>query len=99
MRDGEPADVYMVLMVHVSVTKDGPLVLAAPNNGIDAARYGLLYTAPQRFNEFYWVENSLGPKRVDRDVLIWQHLQIDEHGKVIQRASASALPRGCIRRR
>jgi hypothetical protein len=99
MRDGKPADVYMVLMVYVRVTNDEPLVLAVPNNGVDAARYGLLYTAPQRFNEFYWGENSLVAKRVDRDVLIWQHLQVDEHGKItgFRLTDSSRAPKHIVR--
>lgn len=98
-RDGKPVDVYMVLMVYVRVTNDGPLVLAVPNNGVDAARYGLLYTAPQRFNEFYWSDDVALLRDIQRDVLIWQHLEIDERGKItaFELTNASKAPKHVMR--
>ena len=48
-RDGEPVDVWATLMVIVDTRLAEPLILAVPNNGADTARYGLLYTAPQRY--------------------------------------------------
>jgi hypothetical protein len=58
-----------------------PLVLVVPNNGVERERFGPLYTAPQRFNEFMWDGHS-GPYRGSR-VLLWQKMRIDEHGKVL----------------
>lgn len=81
-RDGAPAQVYMLLMVRIDVTDRGPLVLALPNNGVEAQRYGLFYIAPQRFNEFGWGYKDVGME-VGR-VLIWQKMHIDEHGNVSQ---------------
>ena len=85
-RDGKPIDICMVLMVRVMLTKQGPLVLAVPNNGVERKRYGLFYIAPQRLNEFYWgtdeTETYFNAKRSDPDVLVWEEYWIDEHGKV-----------------
>lgn len=81
-RDGKSAAVYMVVMVRIDVTDQGPLVLAVPNNGVESERYGLLYSAPQRFNEFTWNPGQ-EPFRTG-DVLLWQKMRIDEHGKVLE---------------
>jgi hypothetical protein len=81
MRDGVAVDVFMVVMVRIDVTAQGPLVLVVPNNGVERERFGPLYTAPQRFNEFMWDGHS-GPYRGSR-VLLWQKMRIDEHGKVL----------------
>jgi len=78
--DGRRVEIYMVLMVRVQVTDGESLALALPNNGIEHARYGLFYIAPQRFNAFYWGDGySTGARS---GVLLWQELWIDEHGKV-----------------
>jgi len=77
-RDGRGVQIFMVLMVRVQVTDGEPLVLVLPNNGIEHARYGLFYIAPQRFNAFTWSTFSGSA----REVLVWQELWIDEHGKV-----------------
>jgi hypothetical protein len=83
-RNGVPADVYMLFMVRVYVPADGePAVLALPNNGIEEDRYGLFYTAPQRFNNFYWGA-GLPIQIFSRRVIVWQRLQIDESGKVTE---------------
>jgi hypothetical protein len=82
MRDGKPAEVSMQVMVRIDITSQGPLVLAVPNNGVEAERYGLLYTAPQRFNEFIWHGNHDPLK--SSDILLWRKLRIDEQGKVIE---------------
>ncbi len=81
-RDGKSAAVLMQVMVRIDITKQGPLVLVVPNNGVEVERYGLFYTAPQRFNEFTWngVDRDFQPDRV----LMWQKLSIDEHGKVLE---------------
>jgi hypothetical protein len=79
-RGGKAAAVYMLVMVRIDVTAGEPLVLAVPNNGVESERYGLLYTAPQRFNEFTWGRKDLWSET--GRVLIWQKMRIDEHGKV-----------------
>ena len=81
-RDEVPVAVTMQIMVRIDVTAGGPLVLVVPNNGIEASRYGLFYTAPQRFPGFkvwgYW-------RRVDGHDPAWVllKLSIDEHGKIV----------------
>jgi hypothetical protein len=83
-RNGVPADVYMLVMVRVYVPGDGePLVLAVPNNGVEEHRYGLFYTAPQRFNEFTWGAH-LPEEMLPRHAVMWQKLEVDEHGKVTE---------------
>ena len=81
-RAGVAVDVYMLVMVQIDTTQQEPLILAVPNNGVEAARYGLLYSAPQRFNEFTWNSETWG-RRSGR-VLLWQKMQIDEEGKVLE---------------
>lgn len=80
-RDGVAADVYMTLMVRIDTTTREPLILAVPNNGVEATRYGPLYTAPQRFNEFDW--DGAGMAFPPGRVLMWEKIHIDEHGKVL----------------
>ena len=79
-RDGAKVAVYMLVMVQIDMTDRGPLVLVVPNNGVESARYGLFYTAPQRFNEFSWGGKALC--MVKGRELIWQKMQIDEQGNV-----------------
>lgn len=81
-RDGVTVDVYMLVMVRIDTTQREALILAVPNNGVEAERCGPLYSAPQRFNEFTW-NASLSGWRSGR-VLLWQKLHIDEHGKVLE---------------
>ena len=77
IRDGQPIEAYMQLMVRVYVAGDGSLVLAVPNNGADVDRYGLLYTAPQRLTKITW------PMWYEHyRLLLWPKLSIDEQGKV-----------------
>ena len=56
-------------------------MLAVPNNGADRERYGLLYTAPQRFIKLER-HPGLMPLGVQRDALVWMKLRIDESGNV-----------------
>lgn len=81
-RDGKPAEVCMQVMVRIDITSQGPLVLTVPNNGVEAERYGLFYTAPQRFNEFIWHGNHDPLK--SSTILLWRKLRIDALGKVIE---------------
>lgn len=92
-RDGVPTAVYMLFMVRVDVTASDPLILVVPNNGLEAAKYGLYYTAPQRFNEFYWSGGTVasrpweGVRGVDSSPgVVWQKLRIDEHGEIVDYA-------------
>ena len=80
-RDGKPAEVYMLVSVRIDITKQGPLVLVLPNDGVEAKRYGLFYTAPQRFTEFTW--NGATRDYAPGVVVMWHKMQIDERGKVI----------------
>lgn len=77
-RDGKPVDAFMLLMVRIHVTPNGPQVLVVPNNGVEADRYGLFYTAPQRLNELEWRN-----RKSTCDCVIWSWMQIDERGKVV----------------
>ncbi len=81
-RDGRAAEVCMQVMVRIDVTAQGPLILAVPNNGVEGERYGLFYTAPQRFNEFIWHGNH--DPLESSEVLLWRKMRIDEHGKVTE---------------
>jgi hypothetical protein len=81
VRDGEPAEVYATLMVIVDTRLDGdPLILAVPNNGVEVARYGLLYTAPQRYGDIYVGGRNIG-RHVARTSVVWMEMQVDELGK------------------
>jgi hypothetical protein len=79
MRDGEPVDVWATLMVIVDTRLAEPLILAVPNNGADATRYGLLYTAPQRYGYTMFDRPDGRPHKAHREV-VWVEFQIDEHG-------------------
>lgn len=91
-REGVAVDVYMLVMLRIDTTVRDPLILAVPNNGVEAARYGLLYTAPQRFNEFQWHGSELAGD--SGRVLMWQKMHIDEYGKIVdyQVTNASNAP-------
>ncbi|HKR35664.1 MAG TPA: hypothetical protein VJT10_12545 [Steroidobacteraceae bacterium] len=87
-RDGKPAQVHMMLMVRTVITDDEPLVLVLPNDGVEHARLGLFYIAPQRFNLFAWNARYRLPhspvRKLSDSAVYWQELSIDEHGKVTQ---------------
>lgn len=92
-RDGTRVNVYMVTMAIIAITPQEPLVLVVPNNGVEKARYGLLYTAPQRLNQFSWHDPTLDQVRLvqaHRDVLVWMRLSIDEHGKITDKGLTNA---------
>jgi para-nitrobenzyl esterase len=97
-RDGENAEVYMQVMVRIDITPQGPLILVLPNNGVEAGRYSLFYTAPQRFNEFTWY--AYGKPIRSSDLLMWQKLHIDEHGRVLdfQLTNVSNVPEWFVNR-
>lgn len=80
-RDGKAAAVYMPVMVRIEINNSGSKVLAVPNNGVETERYGLFYTAPQRFNEFTW--NARQRTFFSHRALLWMKLSIDEHGKLV----------------
>lgn len=97
-RAGVTVDVYMLVMVRIDTTQEEPLILAVPNNGVEADRYGLLYSAPQRFNEFTWHDDNWGwrPGRIP----LWQKMRIDEYGKVLESRviNASGAPNLLVER-
>lgn len=78
-RNDEPVDVWVTLMVIIDTRLAEPLVLAVPNNGADAARYGLLYTAPQRYEYTMFDRPWQRPHKAYREV-VWVEFQIDELG-------------------
>ena len=80
-RNGEPVDVWATLMVIVDTRSAEPMILAVPNNGADAARYGLLYTAPQRYG-YKMADRPDGRPHKAHAEVVWAELQIDEHGAV-----------------
>jgi hypothetical protein len=80
-RNGAPIEVYALLMVIVDTRLDEPLILAVPNNGAEKARYGLLYTAPQRYGRVVVSRPRLQLRMPHRPV-VWMNLQIDELGIV-----------------
>ena len=79
-RDGKPVDVFVMLAVTVDTTLGEPLILAVLNNGADAARYGLLYTAPQRYGSSHINLASLPARATPRTAVVWMKLQIDAQG-------------------
>lgn len=96
-REGKKVDVYMLLMVRIDTTQGEPMILAVPNNGADTARYGMSYSAPQRFNEFTWSGKTwVGHGRV----LLWQKMRIDQDGKVLDYVvtNASGAPDWLVKR-
>jgi hypothetical protein len=81
MRNDQPITVRAVLMVIVDTRLEEPLILAVLNNGVERARYGLLYTAPQRYGDLYVRTMGMaveGP----RPSVAWMQLLIDEQGAV-----------------
>lgn len=97
-RAGVTVDVYMLVMVRIDTTQEEPLILAVPNNGVEADRYGLLYSAPQRFNEFSWNARTWGWR--SGRVLLWDKMHIDEDGKVLESLviNASGVPDFFVKR-
>jgi hypothetical protein len=73
----------MPLMVRVYVAKDGPLVLAVPNNGTEEGKHGLLYSAPQRLTPIRWpMYWEYDAKAQYGSMLLWYRLEVDVQGKV-----------------
>ena len=79
-RNGKRVEVFTTLTVTVDTSLGDPLILAVPNDGADAARYGPLYTAPQRYGGSH-INPPIFPLRTrPRTAVVWMKLQIDEHG-------------------
>jgi hypothetical protein len=80
--DGKKVEVFTTLTVKIDTTLSDPLILAVPNDGEDAGKYGPLYTAPQR----YGGSHINPPNRYLHDPLraavVWLKLQIDEQGRI-----------------
>jgi hypothetical protein len=94
-RAGRRVDVFAQVMVLIDTTLSRPLVLAVPNNGIEREKYGLLYTAPQRFNEFTFQSRPVPLRAMQDPMLVWQELVIDERGRVVEfnlRNASGAIP-------
>lgn len=91
-RDDKPMQARMQLSVRIYVGRGGPLVLAVPNNGADADKYGLLYTAPQRLTGIRWpvLTRVRDAYLKDNPLLIWLMLDVNEAGKVTQAALRNA---------
>lgn len=79
-RNGKRVEVFTTLTVEVDTTLEDPLILAVPNDGADAARYGRLYTAPQRYGGSHISRPELPLHTPVRTAAVWMRLQIDEHG-------------------
>lgn len=80
--DGAAVEVIMQVTVLIDTTGSGaPQVLVMPNNGVEAARYGSQYSAPQRLSEFTW--HPTGGRIRARGVLLWMNTHIDEHGALV----------------
>jgi hypothetical protein len=79
--DGRPVEVYATLMVIVDTRLAEPLILAVPNNGVERARYGLLYTAPQRYGDIYVGYNEVELHK-PRTSVLWMEMQVDERGVI-----------------
>lgn len=79
-RDGKPIDVFAMLAVTVDTSLGDPLILAVLNNGADAAKYGLLYTGPQRYGSSHINLPNLPPHKPLRTAVVWMKLQLDERG-------------------
>lgn len=83
--NGKQVEVYATLTVKVDTSLGGdPLILAVPNDGADAARYGPLYTAPQRYGGSHINMPILPLHQPRRTAVVWMKLQIDERGVMTQ---------------
>ena len=92
-RNGKRVEVFTTLTVKIDTTMSEPLILAVPNDGSDAGKYGPLYTAPQRYGGSRIKPPLRRPQEPLRAAVVWIELQIDEHGamtksKVINTAGA-----------
>jgi hypothetical protein len=95
--NGQPVQVYAVLMVIVDTRLEEPLILAVPNNGVETAKYGLLYSAPQRYGDVQTRRPRLQLGTPRRSV-VWMNLQIDAAG-VVQECTLtgeSSPPQGWV---
>jgi len=86
-RAGHPIDAHMFVTVRIYVTAAEPLVLAVPNNGLEADKYGLLYSAPQRITRIQWElpdkRRTLAYVRGKGGMLLWPVIHVSEQGQVI----------------
>ena len=81
-RNGKKVEVFTTFTVKIDTTRSDPLIQTAPNDGADAEKYGLLYTAPQRYGGSH-ISRPDFPLHIPRRVaLVWMKLQIDEQGQM-----------------
>lgn len=79
-RSGKRVEVFTTITVEIDTTVSDPLILAVPNDGADAARYGRLYSAPQRYGGSHISRPELRLHDPVRTAVVWMELQIDEQG-------------------
>ena len=79
-RKGKRVEVFTTVTVLIDTTLGDALILAVPNDGADAARYGRLYSAPQRYGGSHISRPDLRLHDPVRTAVVWMELQIDEHG-------------------
>ena len=80
--NGRKVEVFTTLSVKIDTTLSEPLILAVPNDGEDAAKYGPLYTAPQRYGGSHISRPYIPLHDPLRTAVVWMRLQIDEHGQM-----------------
>lgn len=78
--NGKRVEVFTTLTVKIDTSLGDPLILAVPNDGADAAKYGPLYTAPQRYGGSHVSMPDLPLHQPRRTAVVWMKLQIDERG-------------------
>lgn len=81
-RNGKKVEVFTTLTVKVDTTLSEPVILATPNDGEDADKFGPLYTAPQRYGGSHVNPPFLRQRDPRRAAVVWLKLQIDEQGRM-----------------
>jgi hypothetical protein len=81
--NGRRIRAHMLVTVRISVDANGSSIMAVPNDGAEADRFGLLYTAPQRLTMIDWRRSTTSrPAYIkDKPLLLWQIAHVDERGK------------------
>lgn len=80
--NGKKVEVFTTLTVRIDTTLSDPLILATPNDGEDAGKYGPLYTAPQRFGGSHLNPPNRYRHDPPRAAVVWLKLQVDEQGQM-----------------
>jgi hypothetical protein len=79
---GKKVEVFTTLTLKIDTTLNDPLILATPNDGEDAAKYGPLYTAPQRYGGSHLNPPQRYLHDPPRAAVVWLKLQVDENGQM-----------------